>query len=369
MKQKGVKLTGKDVMSIDIGQHTTKIVAGKLGNGTIDIKHAVSVPTPQEGFEKGRITDFNVMKKTISGAMDALKIRSRFALCSLESSEIITRELLLPLVSQDQMESMLEFEIQQYMPIELSDYTVQPKILEEVMDDGVEKARMLVTAVPKDLARNYYDLIQSINLEPLVLDIQSNAIDKLFSGGFQFNGDKDLMEQVVAVIDIGHSRINVIIFEKGKYKFNRIINLGARNINQNLANFMDVTHAEAENYKYDIEDLNKEPSIPDDSSEVDSEIEKKLRVLNIARNSIDSWIEEIERVFKYYITREAGNVIDVVYLYGGMTQMNGFEVYMQDAFGISTKIVHSLTKVNINQFSGESSLSCYLNAIGTMVRK
>jgi len=246
---------------------------------------------------------------------------------------------------------------------------VQPKILEEVMDDGVEKARMLVTAVPKDLARNYYDLIQSINLEPLVLDIQSNAIDKLFSGGFQFNGDKDLMEQVVAVIDIGHSRINVIIFEKGKYKFNRIINLGARNINQNLANFMDVTHAEAENYKYDIEDLNKEPSIPDDSSEVDSEIEKKLRVLNIARNSIDSWIEEIERVFKYYITREAGNVIDVVYLYGGMTQMNGFEVYMQDAFGISTKIVHSLTKVNINQFSGESSLSCYLNAIGTMVRK
>ena len=369
LKKKTLKLTGQDIVSIDIGQHTTKIVAGKPNRDGINIFQAISVPTPKEGFEKGRITDFALMKKTIGQALDANKIRSRTALCSVESSEIITRELLLPAAGEEQIEKMLEFEIQQYMPIELSEYTVQSKMLEEIVDDGTDKLRMLVTAVPKDLARNYFDLMQSINLQPVVMDIQSNAIDKLLNSGFLFNGDTELMNEVVAVLDIGYTHINIILFENGKYLFNRIINMGARAINQNLANFMDLSYEESEKLKIDIVDLNKDYAFSEDEVDPGGDMAVKMRVLNIARNTIDSWLEEIERIFKYYTSRSAGNSIDSIYLYGGMTQMSGFDRYLQDAFNIKTNSISSMAKLNMNKISGDAPLASYLNALGTMIRK
>ncbi|MDW7678816.1 MAG: type IV pilus assembly protein PilM [Bacillota bacterium] len=367
-RKKALNLTGKDVVSIDIGQHTTKIVAGKLTKNEITVNHAASIPTPRDSYEKGRITNFNGMKKSIGGVLDALKIRSRTALCSIETNEVITREVVVPSASDDQLEKMLEFEIQQYMPIELKDYMVQTKKLEDVVEDGAAKIRMLVTAVPKELAQNYYELLSSMNLQPAVLDIQSNSIDKLISFNRQINDNENVKAQAVAMVDIGFSHINVIVFENGSYKFNRSVNLGARNIDNNLANFMDISYDEAEKHKLAIEDLNRDFDLSDDMHQ-DDEAAIKLRVLNIVRNSIDSWVEEIERIFKYYTTRSTGNIIDVIYLYGGTADMKGLDQYFQDAFNIQTSTVNSLTNVKINHFAGEGTLSSYLNSLGAMVRR
>ena len=367
-RKKVLNLTGKDVVAIDIGQHTTKIVAGKPGKNEITVQHAASIPTPRDSYDKGRITNFNGMKKTIGGLLDSLKVRSRTALCSIESTEVITREVVIPNASEDQMEKMLEYEIQQYMPIEMKDYIVQTKKLEDVVEDGAQKVRMLVTAVPRELAQNYYELFNYMSLHPAVLDIQSNALDKLIDMNMQINSNSELKEQAVAMIDIGYSHINVIVFENGHYKFNRSINLGARNIDSNLANFMDITYEEAERYKMEIEDLNQALDIEGELDQ-DEEAARKLRVLNIVRNSVDSWIEEIERIFKYYTTRSIGNTIDAIYLYGGTAEMKGLDQYFLDVFNIPTSTVNSLTNVKINHYAGEASLSSYLNSLGTMVRR
>lgn len=368
-RQIALKLTGKDVVSIDIGQHTTKIVAGKPGGSNLTVQHAISVPTPKDSYEKGRITDIASLKKTIGGTLDSLKIRSRLALCTVESSEIITREVLIPTAGEAQIEKMLEFEIQQYMPIELDEYIVQSKILEALVEEGVEKTRVLVTAVPRELAKNYYELLHAMGLQPAVMDIQSNAVDKLLGMKVLVNGESTLTEESVAFLDIGYNHINVIVMENGKYKFNRFVNLGARNIDHNLANFMDVTFEEAEKLKLSITDLNRDIEFDEARMNHDDDTATQMRVLNIVRNTVDSWVDDIERIFKYYTTRGAGNSIDAIYLYGGSSQMRGLDSYLQDAFNIRTSSVSSMTNVTINHYSGEASLASFINALGTMIRR
>jgi len=369
LKQKGLKLTGKDVVSIDIGQHTTKMVAGKPGKDSITVQHAISVVTPKDSYEKGRIVQSDSLKKAIGGKLDLLKIRSRQALCTIESNEVITREVLVPTASEEEIGKMLEFEIQQYMPIELGDYMVQSKLLEEVVEEGVAKTRVLVTAVPKELARSYHDLLTAMGLQPAVLDIQSNAVDKLFSSGFLMNSDDELKSKSVAVLDIGYSHLNVIVFEKGHYRFNRFLNHGASTIDHNLANFMDLTFEEAESLKLSIEDLNKDFQLSDESISPDDGDAIKMRVLNIVRNTVDTWVDDIERIFKYYSTRGTGNTIDAIVLYGGTSQMKGLDSYIQDAFNIQTSTVNSLTNIAVSNYSGEATLSSYLNALGAMIRR
>lgn len=368
-RQKGLKLAGKEVISLDIGQHSIQMVVGKPGMGSIDVKHAISLRTPKGCYEKGRITDMETLKNSIGTTLDSLKIRTKTALCVVESSEIITREVLLPAAEEEQIEKMLAFEIQQYMPIELDDYMVQSKVLEEVVEGGVAKSRVLVTAVPKDLSRTYYDLIKSLSLQPTVFDIESNALDKLIASNFLINGDDSIKEHSVAVLDIGYSHLNVIVFEKGHYKFNRFINQGSQSIDQNLVSFMDVSFDDAEKLKSDIAHLNKEFELPDELLDPSEPQAQKMRVLNIVRNTVDSWVDDIDRIFKYYTTRGMGNSIEQIYLYGGSSRLKGLDEYLQDAFGIPTSCISSLTNVNIGQYTGDAALGSYINALGTMIRR
>ncbi|RQD67243.1 MAG: type IV pilus assembly protein PilM [Tindallia sp. MSAO_Bac2] len=369
MKQKELKLTGKNVISIDIGQHTTKMVAGKPGKDKLTVEHAVTIPTPKDSCEKGQITNFETLKQSIGSKLNELKIRSRMALCSVENGDIITREISVPTASEEEIANMLQFEITQYMPIELNDYLVQSKILDEFVEEGVSKTRVLVTAVPRELGRSYYDLLHSLGFHPAVMDIQSNAVDKLIHADFFFNNEKDMKDKVVAVIDMGYNHMNVILFEQGQYKFNRFMNLGARNIDYNLANFMDISYEEAEKYKSEIDNINDDLDLPEEGIDPEDERARKMRVLNIIRNTVDGWTDDIERVFRYYLTRGTRNAIDVIYIYGGTASMKGLDQYLYDAFNIPVKKVDNISNVQVSNFNGSDSMSEYVNALGTMIRR
>ena len=364
------RLSGKEVLSIDIGEHTTKLVTGKLGLNSMTIQHAITIPTPDGSYEKGHITGYESLRNAIQEMIHKKKINTRLAICSVENAEVITREIAVPSVKDEQIEKMLEFEIQQYMPVQLSEYIVQHKSLEFFEEDDVKKTRIQVTAVPRELAQSYYELFKSAGLQSAVMDIQSNAIDKLVSSNFLINGDNSYKQKAVALLDLGYSHINIIVFENGKYKFNRFLNLGTRSIDQNLMNFMDVSMEDAEKLKLQVADLNRELDVAEDAmGSLPSSYADEMRVLNILRNTIDTWVEDIERIFKYYTTRSPGNTIDAIYIYGGVAEMNGLEQYLEDSFGISTSKISSLSNISIGGFSGDGGFSSYINALGTIIRR
>jgi len=358
------------VLSIDIGEHTTKLVAGKLGMNSMSVQQAVTIPTPPDSFEKGQITGFESLRKAIQEVTKKNHMKSKLAVCSVENSEVITREIAVPSVKDEQIEKMLEFEIQQYIPVQLSEYIVQHKSLEAFEEDDVKKTRIQVTAVPRELAQSYFELFKSAGLQSAVMDVQSNAIDKLVGSNFLINGDGSYKEKSIALLDIGYNHINIIIFEKAQYQFNRFLSLGSRSIDHNLVNFMDVSMEEAEKLKLGVGDLNKEVDVTDEAMDsLPSVYADEMRVLNIVRNTVDTWVEDIERIFKYYTTRSAGNTIDAIYLHGGVAEMSGLEQYLEESFGIPTAKISSLSNINVDGFSGDGGYSSYVNALATIIRR
>lgn len=365
-KPKEVKLQGKDILSLDFGQHTIKFVLGKVGKSTLTVEKAVEFPTPFSSVEKGRIIDFELLKSQLKEFLKTEKFKPSYVICTVENNEIITREISLPSANEDQMIKMLEFEIQQYMPIEMNDYIVQSKVIENFEEDNVKKTRLLAAAMPKDMARSYFDLLRAVDLNPHVLDLQSNSIEKLFQSGYLINGDLDFQSKSVAVIDFGYSHINVVIFDKGQFKFNRLISQGAETIDHNLMSFLDYKKREAEERKIQLVDLGEVYTL--DEAQLQMLDEETLRVRNIVKNVVDTWINEIERVFKFHTTRSTGNIIDKIYIYGGTSQMEGLDKFIQDAFNIPTTQIRHLTNVTI-QNSTSKTMTPFVNALGAMIRR
>lgn len=367
---KKVNITGKKVVSIDIGQHTTKIIAGQIKEKSIELTHAVSFPTPSNSYENGRIKDPTELENSISNKLEALKIKAYKALCSVESSEIFTRESILPYGNDEEIEKMLEYEIRQNMPIELDNYMILSKVLDyKEYVQSIPKVHTLVSAVPKDIVYDYYDLLRSIKLKPVVFDTQSNVLDKLIGSEFVINEDASIKDMSFAVLDIGYGHINISIFKNGKYVFSRSLNMGAETIDRDLMNYLNVSQEQAQAYKYAIKDLTRDAEQVNDKPDLKESGAIEMRVLQIVRRTIDLWLESIERIMHYYTTQSITNIIEHIYIYGGTTKINGFDRYIQQAYNIPVSHINGIANVSCSFYEGDDKLASYINALGAMIRR
>lgn len=358
MKRNSMSINEKELLSFDIGAHSIKILVGKRDKDMILLDKASTVPIPADVYQDGQIQDMQKLKDVIEVTLQTNKIRTKSVVCTLESSSIITREIVLPLVKAQELREMIGYEIQQYLPIELDQYIIQYRLLEELKEGGAKHANILVAALPRLIVEKYLSLLESLNMKPVALDIHSNAVTKLLDTAHQINKGETIANKTIAVIDIGHQQMNVTLIDNGNFKFNRLLNMGGKDIEQNLINFLDISLEQARIKKLEAKDISA--GVGDYSDE--------SRMLNIIKSSIDTWIDEIERVFKYHMTRHTGNKIDTIYLYGGSTNQAGIEQYMEEVFNIPTRTIKSISNINTSNIKGNIDITRYINALGAMIR-
>lgn len=363
LKKNKLKLIGKEVIVFDFGHHSIKVVVGKAMKDRIQVSQCFLVKMPEESFKDGRLLEAEPIRQALQQAIDDRNIKTRNAICTLESGEIITREMNLPKVSEEKMQQVLSYEVDQTLPIQIDDYIIQSKFLSEVVEDGADKNKVLVTAVPKQMARGYFELISSIGLRPLIMDLHFNEMDKLLESQYFLNNLKDINDKTIAMIDIGYQGINIVLVEAGVHKLNRLIHHGANAIDQNIMNFMNVSCEQAEEMKFHISSINQAPSAVDSDQE-----NMDMRVLNIVQNIIDGWLAEIERIFKFYLNQDTTNKIHKILLYGGTAHMSDIDQYFQNYFNIPTMVIRSLSNIDFAS-SEDEIITLYVNALGSMIRK
>ncbi len=347
------------MVSIDIGTYYIKIVSGKGNKNGVSIDTMNMVETSPGSYSDGQIIDINKMKDSIEEVLKREKIKAKSAICTLESTSVIMRELEVPVIKKKEMMEMIKLEVQQYLPVDLKEYIIQYKKIKEFDDNGNKKARILTVAMPKIIVNNYNQLLKMLRLKPMALDINSNALDKLFDEKTIINESFNFENKTVALMDIGYSYIHIVILHNGVFQFNRLLNLGAKDIDSNIANSFNLTLEEAMKKKEEIESLN----------EVSNEtISSHIMMNDIIKSTIDSWIGDIERLFKYYTSKKVGNKIDKIFIHGQTSKFEGMDKYLEELLDISVSKIKSLNNVDISK-TDNKNLTSYINAIGAMIRR
>ena len=138
-------------------------------------------------------------------------------------------------------------------------------------------------------------------MKPIALDIHSNAAAKLFPKTASINGEDLDISKTLAYIDFGYRSISIHILSKGKLEFSRMINLGAREMDEEISITCNLSLSQAEKKKIQEADLN-----PEDYNELMAD-----SFHDIICSQTDIWLAEIQKVFQYYISRTTGNHIEV----------------------------------------------------------
>lgn len=358
---------GSEVLAIDLGNKKIKYALGHMDDDKVKVSKVFSIDTTMSTYECLKTSQLDILKQDISKGINENAIKTKDVICSIESKDVISRELVVPAVAESDLEGLISYEISQYLPIDISSFIIQYKVLREFVDEGINKYEVWVAVFPKDIASKIYTVLKEIGLEPMSLDIGSNIIDKLSSNGKEINNIRSLDKKTIAFVDMGYTYINVTILEEGIYRFNRMIDSGGFEIDKTIRDYQEVE---------DVESLKMElsqRSIFDFVRESDSmssyiNLEKETMEQSIG-SQISNWADEIEKIIKYYTTRAMENKIDKVFIYGGSSLYKDMDKYMEDRLSLSTERIKSIDKIVFADKTLEKEIPMYINAIGSIIRR
>lgn len=343
----------KKIISIDIGNYETKVVEGKVKDSNIEIIKYFSFLTPKGTYEKGYILDEELLANLIKKEFSKHKIKTKNTYITVKSPSIFTREVTLPNVGKEEIDGILKYQLDEYLPIDIEEYIVQYRTMGKIQYNNLEKQSILLIAIPKKMIEGYLSLLKLLNLKPKILDFQSNGVSKLMNFNSIINNKYDTNGKTFALIDLGHNNTNVTISRNGKLQVARIIEIGGRYLDKNILNFFNYTEEELDITKRKIKIIDK----------IDEEYMEKNRLSNIVSTSIKEIIKKIDGIFKYYNSREIGNKIDMILLYGGLSNIKGVDKLFEDYYNISTVKIENVDKIYITE-----DMSKYINSISSLIR-
>lgn len=355
------KIKDIKILSIDIGSKYIKILEAKKRNGVIKITLAVKVESPDDIVEGGELRNIPSIVSALNIASRKWKFKSKDVSFNSISTTIMSREI--SIIDSDEItatekQMLVENELRQYLPINLSDYQIQFTEAGSFEENGVKKQRILVIVYPIKMIKAYLNLISNMEnkVRPCSLDVTNNSVQKFFKHITTINGEVVDKSKVYLFIDMGRNTFNTSIIADGKLQFMRIIDASQDAIDRGIALGIGRSYEEAEIVKMEDCDLM--------ATELKCE---QAQVNKIIKTYVNKWIDELVRVTHFYSNKEEKRV-DKIYLYGGGAKLNGLAEYIQARMNIETEKIVSFDGIEKDYGVNIANIDQFINCIGTTIR-
>ncbi|MCY6370912.1 pilus assembly protein PilM [Clostridium ganghwense] len=351
----------RNVLSLELGSENAKLVEGRMQGKKVIVQKALSFEVPKNCFNDGEITNLITMKEELAEAIKRMNTKTKKLICVSKSTSIITREISVPLVKPNEMDSLIEYEMKQYLPINFDEYIIKYKKLNEYEEESVKKAAIRVGIYPKIMAKMYWDLAKELKFTPVALDLSSNCIAKLFDiDDIDINSEQYSLENTVVVVDIGYEQIELNIISEGVLQFTRIIMGGGSYLDANIASELGISDKEAEKKKMALCNLKEGKILENEEAEIITASVKRV---------VDRWASDIQRMIDYYINKNRFKKMSKIYIHGGVSELKGICGYMESLLNIPVEKLEQMSNISV---TGEAAcninLERYLNAIGGIIR-
>lgn len=364
-------LKRKTYLSIDIGNRNIKIVQGKYVDKKVEIMNYDIIDTPCHSVSDGKIIGVNAIVQSIRDSINKNKMWADELILLITGTGIITRDIQVPKSSDEEMAKIVEYQAQQYFPVDLNNYILDFKVLEEVQKDEGTFSRVLLVAVPYKQVEEYMKIPKMLKMEINSIDLHANCVAKFLFGenNLNINAEKDSSElpREFVVLDIGADTTEIYIFCNNSLKFNRILLTGGSDIDKKIAQVFQIDSKEAENNKIFKARVNDEAEKWEITEEVES-------ISRCAKESITNFAEDLTRFLDFYNSRAEENCISKIYVCGGGSKLQGLSSFLGDSFDIPAGAVAPTPYVDI-QYSGKKNSEelnrdfvFLINAIGGLIR-
>ena len=333
--------------SIDLGSDTIKVVVAELYQNKINLLASISYKS--KGIKKGLITDVEQALESVRGAIseteDMLGLKIKKVIASIPSFNaeysIIKGDIKInneeSIVTNEDVLNALEvavrsktFTTREMVTILPVDYTLDDKAFIKNpigMKGTTLGCKAVLVSTPKKNVYSVITLLEQLGIE--VVDVSLNNIGDLYS----FNSKK-FEDKIGAIINIGSDITNLSLYNKSILVKSSIINMGGKNIDNDISYMYKVSDSVAEKLKLKFALAHKKNASVNDLIEVKNASGESIKINQFELSEVVmSRTEEILNEAKKEINLLTSKKIDYIIITGGTSNIPGFEYVVKDVFG------------------------------------
>jgi len=323
-----VLLGRRNAVGVDIGSHSIKVCLLNEGNRGLSLKRFDVAPLPPDSVVDGAVMNFTRVQDKLRDLVTANKLRGRPCALSVSGHAVIIKKISLPEMSQQELDSSIMWEAEQYIPFDIKEVNVDVQILDPKAGQG--QMDVLLVAAKKDVINDYVTIATEAGLDPAVVDVDTFAGQNMFELNYGFPPN-----ETIAIINVGASMININVISNGVTQFTRDISMGGMLLTEEIQRQLNVTYEEAEHYKTGgSESLS--------SSAVFKEVQK------LADRVAGTLVTEIQRSVEFFRATSVGERISRVYLSGGAAQMSALVRLIEQRLEVPAELVNPFKNIVID---------------------
>jgi type IV pilus assembly protein PilM len=291
---------------------------------------------PQDAVIEKNVNDIDGVANAIRSVAAQSRTKLKNASAAVAGSSVITKIIDMPAgLSDDDMETQLTLEADQYIPYPLDevaiDFEVQGPSPER---DG--QVEVLLAACRRETIDSRVEAIEGAELTAKIMDVEAYAMERAYT---LIQHQLDLDEgATVAVVDIGATMTTLSVLNNGQTIYTREQLFGGKQLTDEIMRRYGLPLEEAGLAK-------KQGGLPDD---YEPEVLEPFK---------DAVVQQVARSLQFFFSSSQYNDVDYIILAGGVSSMEGLTDLVQEKLGTPTAVANPFAEMTISSRVNAVALS------------
>lgn len=360
----GGKIQMARILSIEAEASQIRVaeveVRGKKGK----IHNCFCIPAPQGAVEDGQIRDTKTLGENLKAELSQRKIRTKKVYFATGSTRIASREVRIPFVKANRIQSIIEANATDYFPIDVSKYVLSYSVIDvesQKSEDGKEETKqyhLMVYAAPKAISAAYSEFAENAGLTMTGITCTGDSI---------YHSVKDEYAKGTHIlVKVEYTGTSITIIQDGELTLQRNINYGVDSAAETVRAFPEFGDRLDANEALNVLCSRKCINPFLDMESFDEEISDEERMLETARaevtESLRYLIGNISRIMDYYISRHTDTNFDSIVCCGLAARVKGLMLLLTNELGQQVDVLQEFKNFALPA-GGDAQEACLYAAV------
>ncbi|MBD1600823.1 type IV pilus assembly protein PilM [Pseudomonas typographi] len=316
------------LLGIDISSTSVKLLELSRSGGRYKVESYAVEPLPANAVVEKNIAELEGVGNALARVLAKAKTSTRSVAVAVAGSAVITKTIEMDAgLSDDDMESQLKVEADQYIPYPLEEVAIDFEV-QGVSARNPERVEVLLAACRKENVEVREAALAVAGLTARVVDVEAYALERAY-GMVATQLGASAQGLTVAVMDIGATMTTLSVLHNGRIIYTREQLFGGRQLTEEIQRRYGLSVEEAGLAK-------KQGGLPDDY------------VAEVLQPFKDAVVQQVSRSLQFFFAAGQYNAVDYIMLAGGTSSIPGLDRRVQQHLGTPTVVANPFADMALN---------------------
>ena len=325
------------LLGLDISSTAVKLLELSRSGNRYRVESYAVEPLPPNSVVEKNIADVEAVGDSIRRAVKRSGTRTRDTAVAVAGSAVITKVITMTAsLSEEEMESQIELEADQYIPYPLEEVNLDFEVLgpSEKSPDTVD---VLLAASRTENVDMRVAALEIGGLTARIVDVEAYAMENAFQLAAEQLPDGG-QDQTIAVLDVGATMTTLNVLHDLKIIYTREQVFGGRQLTEEIMRRYGLSYEEAGMAK-------RQGGLPDNYG---PEVLEPFK---------EAMTQQVSRSLQFFFSSSQHNSVDRVCLAGGSASIQGVDELIESRLGVEASIVNPFANMSLSSRVKPQTLS------------